>query len=484
MLTLIDESDRLVFANSRFLAFCGQSLDEIVGQGWMNAIHPEDRPEVATTHLEAFQAHRSTKIEYRIRRFDGEYRWVREAQVARFDEGGDFQGFVGAVIDITDQRQAQEALALQRDALYQSEKLAALGTLLAGVSHELNNPLSVVIGQATLLEETAADAGIGQRAERIRRAAERCSRIVRTFLALARQRHPEFKMVNLNDVVEMGVDLLAYQLRTSAISVALDLEPDLPAVMADPDQLHQVVTNLIVNAQQAMATVEAPRVLSIATRSDGAANLVRLVVNDRGPGLPAEVRTRVFEPFFTTKSAGGGTGIGLSMCHNIVRSHGGRISAGEAPEGGARFIVELPIRAVSSAPPANCAEVAAVVACRILIVDDEAEIAETLREILQRHGYETEVAESGLGALERLEAQPYDIVLSDLRMPGLDGPGLYRRIRERYPSLVCRVAFITGDTLSADIQSFLNEAQVPCLEKPFTTEDVVRLIQSMHRAIA
>jgi two-component system NtrC family sensor kinase len=289
----------------------------------------------------------------------------------------------------------------------QSERLSALGSLLAGVAHELNNPLSIVVGQAQLLQETAPDEKTAARGTRIRNAAERCVKIVKTFLAMARRRPPERTLVNLNSLVEGALEVLGYTLRSAGIEVQTDLAADLPLTWADGDQLQQVVTNLVVNAEQAMSDGDGPRRLRIATRFDAASDQLRLEVADSGPGVPPAIRTRIFEPFFTTKSVGVGTGVGLSLCHGIVASHGGSIAAADAPGGGALFVVTLPH--VPTGPHGTQAAVpesrtAGLPARSILIVDDEVEIAETLAEMLAEAGHRVDIAPNGKAALERIAA--------------------------------------------------------------------------------
>jgi len=478
LLSMIDPQDRLIFANSRFLEFFGRSLADLSNGkwDWAQDIHPDDLAEVERIYFDALERQQSVEIEHRVRRFDGEYRWVRETHVARFGPDGQFAGFVGALVDITDRKRAEAELARQREALYQSEKLTALGSLLAGVAHELNNPLSIVVGQAQMLQDAAADPKTTARAEKIRQAAERCSRIVRTFLALARQRPRELAPVQLNSVVEMAVDLLGYQLRTADIAVTLDLAGSLPTVLADADQLNQVVTNLVINAQQALIAAKSPRQLRIATRDTGDGRL-RLIVADNGPGVPAHIRSRIFEPFFTTKSPGSGTGIGLSMCLSIVTTHGGSVSVEETPGGGATFIVALPVRTAPATPAEASSEPRPLTARkRILVVDDEPEIVDTLADILRSVGHLVETAENGRRALDRLAGGAFDLVPSGLRMPGLDGPALYGEIRTHHPAMLGRIAFITGDMLSSQLREFLALTGVPCLEKPFNADDVRTLV--------
>jgi two-component system NtrC family sensor kinase len=378
-----------------------------------------------------------------------------------------------------ERQQSEAEIARQREALHQSEKLTALGSLLAGVAHELNNPLSVVVGQSLLLEEAARDTAFSGRAQKIRYAAERCSKIVRTFLSLARRREPEPRPVQLNAILGMAVDLLGYQLRTSGIELTLDPGAALPTLMADADQLHQVVTNLIVNAEQALADRPAPRRLKLSTRFDKARQALRLVVADNGPGIGPEIRSRIFDPFFTTKPAGQGTGIGLSLCMTIVATHRGSITSSETPGGGATFTVELPLAGLPAPKPAVLAEATGrevEPGRRILVVDDELEIAETLAEILTDLGYRVEMVAQGEAALNQLKAGPFDLILSDLKMPVLDGPGLYAALASDHPAMTGKIAFLTGDTLSQRQGEFLAETGAACLEKPFTPDDVRRFV--------
>src|SRR5438132_9536548 len=231
-----------------------------------------------------------------------------------------------------EQKRSLEATVRERtEQLLQSEKVATMGSLLAGVAHELNNPLAVVLGQSHLLRESAADARTSARAEKIKAAADRCVRIVRNFLALARQQASERGEVRLNQVVQEAVELLGYELRTDNVEVSLRLAEDLPVLWADGHQLHQVLVNIVANAHQAMRQSPARRKISITTRSEPASQRVHLEITDSGPGIPADIRAKIFEPFFTTKPLGQGTGLGLSLCRGIVAEHDGAITVESEP---------------------------------------------------------------------------------------------------------------------------------------------------------
>ncbi len=420
-------------------------------------------------------------FEVAFRKADGSTFWAAlSAQLI------DYQGekvIVSSTLDLTERRTLESEIARRREALYQSEKLNALGGLLAGVAHELNNPLSVVVGQATLLQETSQDPKIAERAAKIGCAADRCARIVKTFLAMARKRPPERSSVNLNDIVLATLDVTGYALRTSDIDADLRLAEDLPPVWADADQLNQVVTNLVINAQQAMTESSGKGRLTVTTRFDKSRKEVALVVDDTGPGIPPEARSRIFEPFFTTKQTGHGTGIGLSVSLGIVESHGGSLTLARRKRGaGAAFTVRLPVTGpcLAASAPAKVDQNDCT-ACRILVIDDEPEILATLQEIMMLDGHCVTTCDSGVAALALLEESEFDLILSDLRMPELDGPGLYQALKWKAPNLIEQMAFITGDTLGRRARRFLKETGLPCLEKPFTPDDVRVLVHRQQQ---
>jgi nitrogen-specific signal transduction histidine kinase/CheY-like chemotaxis protein len=392
-----------------------------------------------------------------------------------------YEGETCAVLsyqDLTALKAAEAEIARQREALYQGEKLTALGSLLAGVAHELNNPLAVVAGYAEILRETAPDEATRSRALEVHEAAERCARIVKTFLAMARQRPPQLGPVALPGVIAAALELAAYGLRTAGVAVEVDIAPGLPRVWGDGDQLHQVLLNLIVNAQQALVQVQAPRRLAVRARHAGGEVVAE--VEDNGPGMPPEVRKRIFEPFFTTKPQGVGTGIGLSICHGIVAAHGGRIEV-ETDEGAGTLVrVGLPTVPELRSPSAEPASSLPAARGRVLVVDDERAIAELVAVTLRRDGLEAETATSGRAALARLARGGIDLVVTDLRMPDLDGDRLVTALRATCPGLASRLVLITGDVLSAQTGETVRAAGLPVLEKPL---DLAALRREVRRLL-
>jgi two-component system NtrC family sensor kinase len=408
---------------------------------------------------------------------------VFEVRRRRLPDGG----LLSTYTDVTAVKEAEREVRSQRDALRQAERLSALGSLLAGVAHELNNPLSIVIAHATLLEEQAGSgAGLGARAGKIRAAAERCGRIVQTFLGMARRRPPERRPVRIASVIEAALDLLGYALRSAGIAVTRDIPDALPEIAADQDQLVQVLINLLTNAQQALAGREGEKRIGIAVRAGGDGGIV-LTVSDNGPGIPEALRLRVFDPFFTTRQEGGGTGVGLSLCRAIVSAHAGSIEIGETPGGGAMVQLCLPPGSLDAASGevGHAEESPGLVVRQLrsaLVVDDEEEVAQVLAEILRGEGFVVEVVNDGARARDRLAERSFDIVLSDLRMPGLDGAALHAWLAQARPALADRVAFVTGDRLGPGADALLAATGRPVLAKPFSPAEVRRVVRAIAGA--
>ena len=481
----IDESGRVMEFNPAAEQTFGRRRAEVLGQPINTLIVP---PHLRQRHGDGFARYLATgesrvmgrRIAIEAMRADGSILPVElTITEVRLPER---RLFTSHLRDLTAARAAEAEIQRQREALHQSEKMAAFGSLLAGVAHELNNPLSIVIGNALLLAEEAEGSALAERAQRVQAAAERCGRIVRSFLAMARQRKTEARPVTVQALVDSALQLLAYSMRTSGVTVEQDIAPDLPAVLCDPDQIQQVFSNLLINARQVLEEQPQPRRVQLTARADK--ECVRLEVADNGPGIAESIRSRVFDPFFTTKPAGMGTGIGLAVSRGIVEAHGGTLSLAPSDGEGACFVIRLPLRLEPAPPPdPNCAAAApnllAAVARTVLVVDDEPEIGRLLAETLRTLGYRAEMVVSGEAAQTALEQCDYDVVLCDLRLPGLDGPALYDWMAERRPHVCARTAFITGDTLSASAGRFLARAGRPILEKPFVPAELQRLVAEL-----
>jgi GAF domain-containing protein len=365
--------------------------------------------------------------------------------------------------------------------LLQAGKLAAVGQLVAGVAHELNNPLTIVMGQAELLRLKSAGPLVAEKLEKITRGAARAARIVKELQTFARPQPAQLTAVQLTDVLERVVALREETLRVSGISLVQDIASGLPAVWGDAQQLEQVVLNLLLNAEQALAkSGDHPRIMLRLTAGDG---VVRLTVSDTGPGIALEILPRIFEPFFTTKPVGQGTGLGLSISYGIIEAHRGRIWAESAPGQGATFMVDLPAHTVepvgdtpSAAPPP-----ASLRQGHVLVIDDEEDVADILRALFESLGQEVIVAIGGRRGWEQLTVHgaQYDLVTLDLKMPDLSGSQLWERLVAAGSPLAERVVFVTGDTVDLETQRFLDGAGRPVVGKPFELSDLAAVLTAL-----
>ncbi|HXH13474.1 MAG TPA: ATP-binding protein [Alphaproteobacteria bacterium] len=372
----------------------------------------------------------------------------------------------------------------QQEALLQREKLAAMGSLLAGVAHELNNPLATILLQTDLLQEDPSPELLEEGIAEIAQAAARCERLVRQFLTLAHQHPPERTEVDLHALVTETMTLLMPSLRVENIAVDVQLTTELPSLWADPHQLQQVLMNLVTNAQHALRLVAPPRQVTLTTQVNPARTRVALEVTDTGPGIPSDIRARIFEPFFTTKPPGMGTGLGLSLCQGIIEAHGGTIQVTSPPGRGTTFRVELPLAwgpTIAESPPDWETVPSPLHRLAILLVDDEASFANALAQLLSRDGHTVEIARNGQQALAMLQERAYDLILSDWHLPELDGPGLYQALAQQHPHLCHRTIILTGDTLSPEVHTFFAVHHVPLLTKPVTVAAVRRAMEQAVR---
>lgn len=475
-----DRELRYDLVNQYFLEMWDLQLADVVGKTQEEVFRAELMPayQARATDRDRWvleQRKPTGYYEVSCPRRDGSNMTFWAQKIPLLDENGDVDRILSVSIDISALKAAQAQIEKQQQALHQSEKLTALGSLLAGVAHELNNPLSVVVGQTMLVEDKVKDPDIGARLTKIREAADRCGRIVKTFLAMARQRTPKRRKVQLNETIEDALRLIAYALRSGGVELERDLSDDLPLVSGNPDELTQVFTNLLINAEQALSSIETKRQITVRTCRANRQSVVAEVI-DSGPGIPDDVRDRIFEPFFTTKPVGAGSGIGLSVCRGIVLAHGGAIVVTSNPQG-TTFRLHLPIDTSLDDDEAQADTPAEKPNARsILVVDDEPEVAETIAEILEIAGHDVEIAHGGLAALEALRQRDFDLVVSDLRMPDLDGRALWEQAEGLRPGLSRCFLFITGDTLSPMAREFLVDGARPYLEKPIAPADLRRAV--------
>jgi two-component system, NtrC family, sensor kinase len=380
-----------------------------------------------------------------------------------------------------------ETLKTTQAQLIQSEKLSGIGEFIAGVAHELNNPLTSVMGFSEMLQNAEADPQHKRHLEIIHKSALRCQKIVQSLLSFARRSEPERKAVCLNRLVEAALEILQYQLRTSNVEMILKLDPNLPQAMVDPNQIQQVFVNLINNARQAIEAYQPKGWIKVSTARHG--ETVRVVIQDNGPGISEANLSKIFDPFFTTKEVGKGTGLGLSLCYGIIKDHGGTVTPRSRPGEGATFIIELPVAPESdeAAEETPTAELDAShgregVGKRVLVIDDEESILQMVREALTPQGYEVDIAADGISGLLRMSEKQYDVALCDWKMPGLNGQQVYERVRALNPALSSKMIFITGDIINERTRKFLEQQNKICIPKPFTIAEFRAAIKKVLAA--
>jgi len=403
-----------------------------------------------------------------LTRPDGGTCEIRLVSAPLTDASGEAAGSVLLGTDVTDLRRAEKSLA-------QAERLSSLGEVVAGVAHELNNPLSAVLGYAQLLQADLTRDGLERDLARIVESARRCQRIVVNLLSFARK-HPAKKMAqDLNACVRKVIDLKTYHLRAARIEAVLELADPLPRALFDFHQIEQVILNLLNNAEQSIASTGKPgRVVLRSFALDGE---IRFEIEDDGPGVPQSVRHRIFDPFFTTKDIGMGTGLGLSVSYGIVQEHQGRIELlPDRPGGGACFAVTLPRAVGVAAEDAAVAPFTPVpkplLGRRVLVAEDEPLVLDLFSRLLEADGATVTLARDGEEAWSRILETDFDLIVADLRMPNLDGRALYERVVEEKPSMVRRFVFATGDLVRQESLKFLEGLPNRILAKPLDVDNV------------
>jgi signal transduction histidine kinase len=383
--------------------------------------------------------------------------------------------------DITGQVEAREKEKLLQQELNLTSRLASIGEVAAGITHEINNPLTSVIAFAQILSQKDLPGDIAEAVEVINQGAGRIANIVEKLLTFARRRKPHKEYTDINDVIRSIVEMRAYEMRNNNIELVTSLAPDLPHTMANVGELQQVLMNIIINAEQAISGGKRNRG-KICVETVDINDTIRISITDDGPGIAEEHIDRLFDPFFTTKDDAGGTGLGLSISYGIIKEHGGKIIA-RSPEGcGAVFIIELPVVAGVQAREAFVPvreEPVQVAACNILVVDDEIHICQALEKLLSREGHHVETIRAAEKALQKLRNSKYDLILLDIKMPGIDGIEFYHRMKTITPSLQDRVICITGDIISPKNKEFLENTGIPCITKPFGVDELVGLVKEV-----
>ncbi|MDD5511132.1 MAG: PAS domain S-box protein [Dehalococcoidales bacterium] len=435
-------------------------------------IHPNDLPRVTEEFNRCIDGeYRPFVSEYRVLHKKGSVLWLHEHAIPIRDEKGEVIRNHGYVNDISDRKKAeQEKRDLERKAQV-TDRLASVGEMASGVAHEINNPLTGVVGFSELLMQKELPEDIKDEVRIIHDGAQRVSGIVKRLLSFARHHKPVRSRANINEIVENTLSLRTYSMKTGNIEVITSLDPELPWTVADIGQLQQVFMNIIVNAETEMKRAHDGGKLTV--RTEQAGEMIRISFKDDGPGIARENLAKVFDPFFTTREVGEGTGLGLSLSYGIIKEHKGNLYAESRKGKGATFFVEVPLIAEAEQLEMDELEETSgnkTSGGRILAIDDEPNILSLLEKVLTGEGYNVETAGSGKEALEMIRNKSYSAVLCDIKLPWMSGKEIYEKIGKIAPSLKKRVIFITGDTIGSGTAAFLEKTKTPYLNKPVDTK--------------
>jgi signal transduction histidine kinase len=377
-------------------------------------------------------------------------------------------------IDLTEQERLQRHLI-------QSEKLASLGETIAGIAHEINNPLTSILTHAQLLNLHRGGPSDEASISAIVLESKRTADLVKNLLAFSRKESKQREVIGINELIKQAVNLKRYQLRVNNIQLISEpCETSYP-VLVTAQQMQQVLLNLLNNAEQALSKSDRQGIIRVEAGRKG--DRVFITVTDNGPGIPPHVMPLIFDPFFTTKNLGEGTGLGLSIAHTLIESHGGTIQAKSEP-GKTVFTINLPLARSPRAPQENKETQPLPKPARqptrlgrVLVVDDESSIVDALCEFLDLQNITADKANDGHEALRLLAKHRYDAIVSDIRMPGLDGPQLYERAAEVNPAYRKRFLFMSGDMVRESTQGFVTSLSCPCLSKPFPLQVLFQHLQ-------
>jgi PAS domain S-box-containing protein len=501
LVIVLDTNGRYTFVSPQIIDILGFRPEELVGKRMGGRTDPSDR----TAMLEMFDdlifnRLSEGQIEYRTQHKNGAWRVFRASARPLHDEEGRITGVIASARDITEQQRLQQQLI-------QSERLAAMGQMIAGVAHELNNPLTAILGVTELLRDQSNNETQTRQLDLAHRQARRAAHIVQSLLVFSRPSTPRTTLLHLPDLLQRTLQLHEHSLNANHIHVDLSARPDLPTVRGDSNLLTQVFLNLIVNAEQAINEVRDHGTLRI--RLGVVGDRVLITFQDDGVGIRRELLPRIFDPFFTTKRPGRGTGLGLSICMAIIREHSGDISAQPLPDGGSVFTVSLPVctesvaivepdepaiaskssRAEKETPEAPAS---ALSHKKILVVDDQESILELVTETLGARGCRVDRASNSEQALELAGRNSYDAILCDLNLESSSGKvdsgfDLHDRILENVDAssgLRPFFIFMTGDLVDSAISEQSGRDCSRFLQKPFRIADLLAMLNELPAPVA
>lgn len=475
LISIHDKDYRILKINKALARKFNSQPENLIGSRCFELLYNCSAPKCNCPHSRTLKTGAIADAEVDDMVFEGTYK-VTTFPV--YNDSGEVWASVHVARDITQEK-------MLREQLLHAEKLSSVGKLVAGIAHELNNPLMGIMGFSQILMDTPGDKKLDDIKDKLRKIYHeslRTAKIVQNLLTFARAKKTEREYHNVNDILKHTVELREYSLKANNIEVALDLEEGLPNTMVDLFQLQQVFINIMNNAEDAMVARKGKGRLEIRTRRNR--RKIEIAFCDDGPGIPKEIIHKVFDPFFTTKDVGKGTGLGLSITHGIITEHGGTIDIATSEEGGAIVTIELPVvekeqwAEVKKAVD-HGATYSDLTGKKVLVVDDEKSIRETLHSILSAEGFKVETARDGREALEILERTKVTLLITDIKMPGYSGMDLYESVLQKHEYLKNRMIIVTGDVFSQDVKDFLAKCGCPHILKPFEPKKLTGLIQEV-----
>jgi PAS domain S-box-containing protein len=481
LIVVLDREGRFKFVSERIRDILGVTPEEYVGKPIGQRINPEDRSKLTQMFQNAVSGVKSQEqIEIRAQHADGTWKTLKVSGNPLFDEKGTIVGMVSSGRDVTESKQLEQQLA-------DKEKFAAMGQMMAGAAHELNNPLTAILGVSDLLKERAGDDASRRQVDLILQQARRAAAIVQNLLAFSRPLAQGRTKLRFDEIVKEALALERTNLEKKNISVKFTAPADLPPVDGDRKLLLQVFLNLLVNAEQSISPAHEQGVVNVSMVHAG--DKIRVTVTDDGDGIAPDIIGKVFDPFFTTKRPGGGSGLGLTICLAVIKEHGGTIEIESKPGAGASVHVTLPTVAGVGAPQAPAAPAAKPIAVSpasqvlrghtVLIVDDEEGIREIVQEGLAARGMIVQAAESSEAALAYLAKNTCEIILCDFNLPGMNGEKLFEELRAKLGSALPRFVFMTGELVDSSAVARYNERGARVLQKPFQISGLAALLAEL-----
>jgi PAS domain S-box-containing protein len=482
LIVVLDHEGRFKFVSERIKDILGVSPEEYIGRSIGQRIGPEDRAKVTEMFQDLISGRkRQEQIEMRAQHTDGSWRTLRVIGSPLLDGTGKIVGMVSSGRDVTESRQLEQQLA-------EKEKFAAMGQMMAGAAHELNNPLTAILGVSDLLRERAADDATRRQVDLVLQQARRAAAIVQNLLVFSRPVTHGRDRLAIDEILEEALRLEQANFKKKNIKVKLTAPAGLPPVDGDRKLILQVFLNIILNAEQSISLARDHGTLDVSVTCTGDKK-IRVTFADDGPGIPSETISKIFDPFFTTKRPGGGSGLGLTISLAVVKEHGGTIEV-ESREGvGATVQVVLPTIVQSQSPGAarppaaksipSPADPATLRGHTVMIVEDEDGIREIVQESLSARGMLVHAAVSSEAALAYLARNSCEIIVCDLNLPGINGEKLFEELRARLGSAMPRFLFVTGELVNAEVEQRFRKNGARVLQKPFQISTLVTFLTEL-----